>query len=180
MFDLSTISVNPENPFPVKSEEDFDDLVSKINRFPKFLSYRPIIYDPKTMIVLAGNKRYAALIKLGYKEVSDKWCISADDLSEEEKRNIIYADNVNYGDYDIEFTDDEVIADWNIVLDDDDEEGMEEPQGGDLIGDNKNKPSSIKITFNNIDQLNEAKVDIEELINRKYDGAYYSVSSGEL
>lgn len=38
----------------------------------------------------------------------------------------------------------------------------------------------MKITFENAEQLQKAEVDITELIDRKYKGAYFSVSCGEL
>nr|DAX16255.1 MAG TPA: hypothetical protein [Caudoviricetes sp.] len=49
-----------------------------------------------------------------------------------------------------------------------------------LIEDPRNKPAIIKITFENAEQLQKAETDIIELIDRKYKGAYYSVSCGEL
>jgi len=55
-----------------------------------------------------------------------------------------------------------------------------EPTGDDLIGDEKNKPATLKITFQTPEQLQKAEIDIQELIDRKYKGAYFSVSAGEL
>lgn len=49
-----------------------------------------------------------------------------------------------------------------------------------LIDDSRNKPAIMKITFKNAEQLQKAEVDITELIDRKYKGAYFSVSCGEL
>lgn len=49
-----------------------------------------------------------------------------------------------------------------------------------LIDDSRNKPAIMKITFENAEQLQKAEVDITELIDRKYKGAYFSVSCGEL
>jgi len=121
MFDLTTIHVNPENPFPAKSETEFQDLVDKIKKFPKFLKYRPIIYDPEKRVILGGNKRYQALVSLGYTEVNNEWVRSADELSEEEKKNFIYADNKNYGEYEIDFVDDDMAEEWGIDFDDPEE-----------------------------------------------------------
>ena len=50
----------------------------------------------------------------------------------------------------------------------------------DLIADPKNKPATMKITFDSAEQLQKAEIDIQELIDRKYEGAYFSVSAGEL
>lgn len=49
-----------------------------------------------------------------------------------------------------------------------------------LIDNSRNKPAIMKITFENAEQLQKAEVDITELIDRKYKGAYFSVSCGEL
>ena len=49
-----------------------------------------------------------------------------------------------------------------------------------LIDDSRNKPAIMKITFENAEQLQKAESDITELIDRKYKGAYISVSCGEL
>jgi len=55
-----------------------------------------------------------------------------------------------------------------------------EPSEEDLIGEEKNKPATLKITFESPEQLQKAEIDIQELIDRKYKGAYFSVSAGEL
>jgi hypothetical protein len=44
----------------------------------------------------------------------------------------------------------------------------------------KKNPPTIKITFENPDDLQKAEVDIQELIDRKYKNAHFSVSVGEL
>lgn len=56
----------------------------------------------------------------------------------------------------------------------------QEPTNEDLIADAKNKPATLKITFESPEQLQKAEIDIQELIDRKYKGAYFSVSAGEL
>ena len=38
----------------------------------------------------------------------------------------------------------------------------------------------MKITFESPEQLQKAEIDIQELLDRKYSGAYFSVSAGEL
>jgi hypothetical protein len=57
---------------------------------------------------------------------------------------------------------------------------MDEPSYKDLIGEEKNKPASMKITFKTVEQLQEAENDIQELIDRKFKGAFYSISAGEI
>ena len=55
-----------------------------------------------------------------------------------------------------------------------------EPDYEDLIGEGKNKPPTMKITFKSPEQLQSAEIDITELLDRKYEGAFFSVSAGEL
>lgn len=58
--------------------------------------------------------------------------------------------------------------------------GMQMPSDDELIGEDKNKPPVMKITFETPEQLQEAENDIAELIDRKFKGAFYSVSAGEI
>lgn len=59
-------------------------------------------------------------------------------------------------------------------------EEIEEPDFDDLTDEMKNKPPTMKITFEAPEQLQKAEIDIQELLDRKYGGAYFSVSCGEL
>ncbi len=54
------------------------------------------------------------------------------------------------------------------------------PSEDELIADEKNKPPTMKITFESPEQLQKAEIDIRELIDRKYNGAFFSVSAGEI
>ncbi len=71
--------------------------------------------------------------------------------------------------------DEGVLEDWGISID-----INNEPDYEDLISDAKDKKATIKITFESVDQIQEAQNDIQELLDRKYNGAYLSVSAGEL
>jgi len=55
----------------------------------------------------------------------------------------------------------------------------EEPDYNDLIADDKNKPATLKITFINELQLKDAQTEIDKLL-KNYQGAFYSVSCGEI
>jgi hypothetical protein len=57
---------------------------------------------------------------------------------------------------------------------------MEEPGFDDLIGEDKNKPPVMKITFTSPEQLQKAEIEIQELLDRNYSGSYFSVSAGEI
>jgi hypothetical protein len=55
-----------------------------------------------------------------------------------------------------------------------------EPTMDELIAEEKNKPATMKITFDSPEQLQAAEIEIQELLDRKYPGAFFSVSAGEL
>ena len=177
---LSQIKPNPNNPRIIKDEK-FNKLVKSIKDFPKMMELRPMVINADN-IVLGGNMRLKALKELGYKEVPDEWVKRAEDLTEDEQRQFIIKDNVGFGEHDWEMLatewDADELSDWG--LDVVQYEQMEEPNYDDLIGEEKNKPATLKITFESLEQLQKAEIDIQELIDRKYQGAYFSVSAGEL
>lgn len=65
------------------------------------LELRPMIIDAAG-IVLGGNMRLKALQDLGYKEIPDAWVKRAEELTEDEKRRFIIADNVGFGEWEWE------------------------------------------------------------------------------
>lgn len=175
---LSTIKKNPNNPRIIK-DEAFEKLCNSIKQFPKMMELRPMVIDDNN-IVLGGNMRLAALKHLQYKEVPAAWVKRAEDLTEEEKQRFIIADNVGFGLWDWEQLanewDAEQLNEWGLEVPAFDAE----PSEDELSEDEKNKPATIKITFKDVEQLQAAQNDIQELIDRKYQGAYFSVSAGEL
>lgn len=60
------------------------------------MTLRPIVVDNDYM-VLGGNMRLKALQHLGYKEIPDEWVKLASELTTEEQRRFIIADNVSGG-----------------------------------------------------------------------------------
>ena len=172
---LSEIKPNPKNPRLIKDEK-FKKLVKSIKDFPQMLELRPIVVDENN-VILGGNMRYKALKEAGYKEVS---IVRANELTEEQKDEFIVKDNVGFGEWDWDSLanewDVEKLEDWGLDL----PIFMEEPSLEELIGEEKNKPASMKITFKTVEQLQEAENDIQELIDRKFNGAFYSVSAGEI
>jgi len=54
------------------------------------------------------------------------------------------------------------------------------PMPEEFEDDFKNKPAVMKITFESPEQLQEAENDVRELLDRKYQGAFFSVSCGEI
>jgi hypothetical protein len=172
---LSEIKSNPNNPRIIKDDK-FRKLVKSIQEFPKMLEIRPIVVNAD-MIVLGGNMRLKACKEAGLKEVP---IIFADDLTEDEQKQFIIKDNVGFGEWDWDMIanewDADQIEEWGLDIPFFDQE----PGIDDLIGEEKNKPATMKITFDSPEQLQKAEIDIQELIDRKYEGAYFSVSAGEL
>jgi ParB-like chromosome segregation protein Spo0J len=175
---LSSIKPNAQNPRIIKDER-FKKLCQQLEHFPKMMALRPIVVDADG-VILGGNMRYKALQHLGFKEIPDAWVRRAEELTEDEKRRFVITDNVGFGEWQWE----ELANEWNAEelmdwgLDVPDFAIM--PTEDELIGEEKNKPATMKITFTSPEQLQAAEVDIQELLDRKYKGAYFSVSAGEL
>jgi hypothetical protein len=104
------------------------------------------------------------------------------ELTPDKLRSIVIKDNVAFGSDDFDM----LANDWDIV--ELVEWGMEIPslnienelELDDILGEESNKPAVIKITFKDVEQLQQAENDIKELIDRKYKGAFCSVSAGEI
>ena len=171
---ISEVKLNPNNPRLIKDDK-FKKLVQSIKDFPEMLNIRPIVVN-QDMIILGGNMRYKACKEAGLKEVP----VIITDLTEAQQREFLIKDNTSGGEWDWEVLanewDSEQLQAWGLDLVTFDLE----PDYEDLIGDEKNKPATLKITFKTVEQLQEAENDIQELIDRKYKGAYFSVSAGEI
>lgn len=178
---LSDIKPNPNNPRVIKDDK-FNKLVQSIKDFPKMLELRPMVINDDN-ILLGGNMRLKALKELGYTDIPDGWVKKASELTEDEQRQFIIKDNVGFGEWDWDMLanewDSTELNDWGLTIHSFDQ-NLEEPDFDELIGEDKNKPPTMKITFDSPEQLQKAEVDIRELLDRKYEGAYFSVSAGEL
>lgn len=172
---VSEVKANPNNPRIIKDDK-FKKLVQSIKDFPEMLELRPIVVN-NDGVVLGGNMRLKACKEAGLKEVP---VIKASELTEEQQKEFIIKDNVGFGEWDWEDLannwDAEDLTDWGLDV----PIFLEEPSIDELIGEEKNKPATMKITFESPEQLQKAEIDIEELLDRKYKGAYFSVSAGEL
>jgi hypothetical protein len=115
---LSAIKPNDKNPRTIRDAR-FERLKTSLEEFPAMMELRPIITDAEGTI-LGGNMRYRALKALGYKELPDGWVKRADELTEEEKRRFIIADNVGFGDWDWDTLgnewDSEELAAWGLEV----------------------------------------------------------------
>jgi hypothetical protein len=172
---ISQVKSNPNNPRIIKDAK-FQKLVQSLKDFPEMLEKRPIVVD-ENMVVLGGNMRLRAAIEAGLKEV---WIDVAEGWTDAQKKEFVIKDNVGFGEWDWELLANEwepdLLDKWGLDLPD----MFEEPSAEDLIGEEKNKPATMKITFESPEQLQKAEIDIQEILDRKYQGAYFSVSAGEL
>lgn len=168
---IKEVKPNQVNPRYIKDHK-FKKLVKSIKNFPEMLEKRPIIVD-ENMIVLGGNMRLKASIEAGLKEV---WIDIAEGWSEDQKKEFIIKDNVGFGEWDWDILGNEWnetnLQNWGLDLPLDFEDM---PSAEDLIGEEKDSKLSIKITFNNINDLENAEIDIKDILI-KYKNSFYSVS----
>lgn len=116
MIALHTIKRNEDNPRKIDVDK-LKKLKKSIEEFSQMMELRPIVVDNHN-IILGGNMRYQALIDLGYKEVNASWIKKASNLTNEEKKRFIIADNVGFGDWDWQILEDEwdmeELASWGL------------------------------------------------------------------
>jgi hypothetical protein len=171
---LSGIKQNPTNPRIIKDDK-FQKLVTSIKEFPEMLEARPIVVNPD-MIVLGGNMRLKAAKAAGLTEAP----VYVATWEESKAKEFIVKDNVGFGEWDWDILANEWDAaeldEWGLDV----WQPEEEPPLDELIGEEKNKAATMKITFESPEQLQQAESDIQELLDRKFPGSYFSVSAGEL
>jgi len=174
---ISKIKPNTSNPRFI-GKNKFKKLVKSLKEFPEMLKLRPIVVDNKN-IILGGNMRYKAAVELGMKEI---WVLQADDLSEKQKQEFVIKDNVGFGEWEYELLANEwnsiELENWGLDVWQVDDQ-IVEPDFEELTADDSNKPPTMKITFKNKNDLENAEIYISKILD-KYDKAYYSVSAGEL
>jgi hypothetical protein len=121
--------------------------------------------------------RLKACIEAGLSEVP---VIHANNLTEDKKKEFIVKDNVGFGEWDWDDLANnweiEQLTEWGLDIPNFDVE----PSLDELIGQEKNNPPTMKLTFESVEQLQEAENDIRELIDRKYKGAFFSISAGNI
>ena len=174
---ISKVKTNRENPRSIKDFK-FQQLVKSIKEFPEMLELRPIIVN-EDMVVLGGNMRLRACIEAGLKEIPIRM---AKGLSEEQEKEFIIKDNTNFGEWDWDILGNEwntnKLTDWGLDVWINNED-IEEPAFEELTKENENNPATMKITFANPKDLEDAEKEIKNIL-KEYHKAYYSVSSGEL
>lgn len=113
---IKKVKSNPNNPRTI-TDDNFDKLVKSIKEFPRMLELRPLVVD-ENMIVLGGNMRLKACKEAGLKKIP---VISADDLTDEQKKEFIIKDNVGFGDWNYEDLnttewESEKLAEWGLDI----------------------------------------------------------------
>jgi len=141
-MNIKDIKSNPNNPRIIKDER-FEKLKKSIKEFPKMMALRPMVINQDN-IVLGGNMRLKALKELGYTELPDEWVKRAEDLTDEEARRFIIADNVGFGEHDWEMLandwDSDNLSDWGLDIPDVDY-SIDELEDGDEI----ELPQSVQV-----------------------------------
>jgi hypothetical protein len=185
---IEQIKLNDANPRYIK-ENRFEQLVQSLIEFPDMLHIRPIVID-ENGVALGGNMRMHAALRLAYTEVPT---IRVVGWSEEKKREFIIKDNASFGEWDWDVLgnewSDQPLEAWGIDLPKDWLEPKDEEvktlaadgEEGTANFDFKKEPkeSTMTIKFASPEQLQAAEEDITELIDRKFNGASYTIQVGK-
>jgi hypothetical protein len=109
----SILKENPNNPRKIEKDK-LDKLVKSIQEFPEMLEKRPLVVD-ENFVLIGGNMRLRALKILGIQEVP---VIIAEGWSDEQKRQFLIKDNVNFGDWDMDILNQDFdlgeLSDWGL------------------------------------------------------------------
>ena len=158
---------NPNNPRIIR-ENKLEKLAKSLRDFPEMLEARPIVCDPN-YVVLGGNMRLRAAQLAGLEEVH----VYIANWDEVKNREFIVKDNLPFGEWDWDILanewDADLLNEWGLDV----WMPEEEPDLDDLIGEDKEKRATMRITFDNVEQLQDAENEIQELIDRKYPGAFF-------
>ena len=172
-----------ENNLNQGSERGDELLEQSIERF----GFREAGVLDKNGKIISGNHRTKKAAELGHDEVEiikgdpqKITYIQYDDITLDSPRgkelalalNKTAKRNINI-DIDLAVTElaPQVLEDWDVMV-------IEEPAGDELGREPNNAPPTMKITFDNPEQLQKAEIDIRELLDRKYPGSFFSVSAG--
>ena len=183
---IDQVKHHPNNPRLIKDNR-FEQLVQSLIEFPDMMLARPLVIDENN-IVLGGNMRLHAALRLNYTEVPTVQMLG---WSEQQKREFMIKDNASFGEWNWEVLanewSDEPLGAWGIDLPKDffGEDPVElaadgeESAHADFDFTKQPKECTITITFASPEQLQEGETDITELIDRKWKGASYKLAVGK-
>ena len=106
---VSELCLLEKNPRIIDTHK-YEALKKSLTDFPGMMNVRPIIVD-EFGVILAGNMRYRAWVELGNKEIEAK---VVENLTEEQKQELIIKDNISFGEWDEEVIQDKFpqFNDW--------------------------------------------------------------------
>ncbi len=117
MIKLSKLKVHPDNPRLIK-DVDFTRLCDSLKGFPEMMEKREIIIDSwENPVILCGNQRFKVLKEIGYKEIPENWVKTAENLTEDQKKELMIRDNVSQGDWDFDLLkewDQDKLSEWGV------------------------------------------------------------------
>jgi len=175
-LEINKIKENPNNPRKI-DDNSLKRLKQSIKDFPQMLDIRPLVVDNNN-VVLGGNMRLKALKDLGYTNIN---VVYVDNLTEEQKKEFIIKDNLSYGEWDwnilnVEWNIQE-LSEWGMEIVNFIEEDLSYE---DLVDTEKTKSPKITITLRTLEDLQEAEIDVRELLDRKFPTAFFSISGGDV
>jgi len=113
----NTIQANPDNPRTI-TEDKLNLLVKSLKEFPEMLEKRPIVVttnEDGTFTALGGNMRARAAQQAGLESIEID---TADDWSEDKRKQFIIKDNASFGEWDWDTLgnewDAEELIEWGI------------------------------------------------------------------
>jgi hypothetical protein len=184
---IDQVHLNEANPRLIKDNR-FEQLVQSLIDFPDMLHVRPLVVD-ENFVVLGGNMRLHAALRLGYHEIPVLQVVG---WTEAQKREFLIKDNASFGEWNFDILANEwsmePLGAWGIDLPKD---WLEEPEesgtGGSGSGDSPNGEEEeqyeqrpmMTITFTSPEDLQQAEIDVQELLDRKYPDAFFNVRVGE-
>jgi hypothetical protein len=183
---IDQVKHHPGNPRLIKDNR-FEQLVQSLIELPDMMQARPLVVD-ENYIVLGGNMRLHAALRLNYTEVPIMQMLG---WSEAQKREFMIKDNASFGEWNWEVLanewSEEPLGAWGIDLPKDffGEEPMElaadgeESAHADFDFTKEPKECTMTIKFASPEQLQEAETEVTELIDRKWNGASYTVKVGQ-
>ena len=179
-IELSKLEVNkgqieglPKNPRLIKDAK-FEKLKKSIEDNPEMLGMREVLVFPhgSKFVIIGGNMRFQACKELQFVTVPCK--VLSKDTTAEQLRAITIKDNVGFGEHDWDLLANEwdsiELEEWGLEV-----PNFEQAEIDEIENEINGKYSSIKITFEDPEQMQKAEIEIQELLDRNFSGASLSV-----